>query len=76
MGASECSVLNKMFDRAANLANTGRGTREVKESINYPDVWFAGMGEGKPPRITVYQDESGPFNDKTKSLVEEVRYRQ
>ena|GEM_PF-2692760 len=73
VGASECSVLSKLFDRAAHLANTGRSTREVKESINYPDVWFPGMGEGKPPRITVYQDESGPFNDKTMETIEALK---
>ena len=67
--AEACPVLNKLFERATRLASAGETQRVVKESINYPDVWFDGMGEGTPPKITLYRDESGPFSVKTTEAV-------
>ena len=71
--AEACPVLNKLFERATRLANAGETQKVVKESINYPDVWFDGMGEGTPPKITLYRDESGPFSVKATEAVEDIR---
>ena len=71
--AESCPVLDKLFDRATKLASKGSPLRTVKESINYPDVWFDGMGEGSPPKVTVYRDEGGPFSAKTSEDIEDIR---
>ena len=71
--AETCPVLNKLLERATRLASAGANQRAVKESINYPDVWFDGMGEGTPPTITLYRDENGPLSPKTTEAVDDIR---
>ena len=73
VGTESCKVLDKLFKRVTGLAAEGAPQRKVKESINYPDVWFDGMGEGSPAKVTVYRNESGPFNAKTTEAIAEIR---
>lgn len=71
--AEDCPVLTKLYTRATQLIRNGTSSRDVKMAINYPDVWFSGMGEGVPPTVTVYLDETGAFSSRTAEVIEELK---
>ena len=71
--AESCPVLNKLFNRATKLASQGSPLRAVKESINYPDVWFDGMGEGKPSQGHRLSRRRWAFSAKTSEDLEDIR---
>lgn len=60
-----CEVVEKIARRAQRLAEKGMPSEELKVAINYPDFWFAGMGEGTPVHIHLYRDENGAFSAET-----------
>ena len=59
-------MVNKIAARARRLAEQGMPTDELKVALNYPDLWFADMGEGTPVTVHLYRDEDGPFAKDTR----------
>ena len=62
---TDCTVHEKLLERATTLAALDRPIAQIKASINYPDTWFSNMGEGTPVQVTLYRDERGAFQPQT-----------
>lgn len=69
-----CGALNKLVSRAILLTTAGQQAGHVKASVNYPDIWFDGMGSGSPVQVIVYQDEGGGFAKETAEAVSALQH--
>jgi hypothetical protein len=66
--AIECGVLDALFERALRMANQDASVDTVKVAVNYPDFWIAGIGEGLPVQIHLFDDTDGRFHAETKRV--------
>jgi len=58
---THCPVLKKLARRAFRLAGDGKASDMIKVAVNYPDQWFAGLGDGNPVTIHLFQDNESRF---------------
>ncbi len=67
--SADCAALSKLLARTIRLTVEGRPSGQIKASINYPDLWIPGLGEGTPVQIHLFRDRNGPFSKETKATL-------
>jgi len=70
-----CIVVDRLVDRAIGLAKSGMPVDQLKVAINYPDIWFPGMGEGVPVHMHLFTSDDTPFVEDIVQIQTEISDR-
>ena len=68
-----CAVIDKLVKRTLKLVCQKQPIKTVKNSINYPDIWFDFPSRGVPVEVRLYRDTEGSFHQETNQVLTELQ---